>query len=145
MFDCSPIGWLACASLFSVYLASFVGEHKLNGLRFMGRSLLHQPWEKCDDHDDSDKNGHADILTLRIGGRSSVDANIGSNGSHIFLIAVAMLVRTCTSLRRFRIPKEFCKFGVLFACIVASFLGFWSSSRLHFGCPEGSGAPFGEP
>ena len=50
----------------------------------MGRSLLHQSREKCDDHDDSDKNGHADILTLRIGGRSSVDANIGSNGSHIF-------------------------------------------------------------
>ena len=93
----------------------------------------------------SDKNGHADILTLKIGGRSSVDANMGSNGSHNVMIAVAMLVKTCASMRRFRIRREFCKFGVLFACTVASFLGFWSSSRLHFGSPEGSGAPFWEP
>ena len=59
----------------------------------MGRSLLRQPREKCDDHDDSDQNGHADILTLRIDGRSSVDANIGSNGSHNFIIGVAMLMK----------------------------------------------------
>ncbi len=65
----------------------------------MGRSLLHQPREKCDDHDVSDKNGHADILALKIGGRSSVGANIGSNGSHNFVIAVAMLIKTCASLR----------------------------------------------
>ena len=71
----------------------------LNGLRFLGRSLLHQPKGKCDDHDDSDKNGHADILALQIGGRSSVDANIGSNGPHNFMIAVAMLMKTCASLQ----------------------------------------------
>ena len=82
--DCLPIGSLSCASLFSVYLA-----------RFVGRSLLHKAREKCDDHDDSYKNGHADILTLKIGGRSSVDANIGGNGSHNFIIAVAMLMKTC--------------------------------------------------
>ena len=34
---------------------------------------------------------------------------------------------------------------MLFACIVDAFLGLWSSPRLHFGSPEGSGAPFWEP
>ena len=60
----------------------------------MGRSLLHQPKEKCNDHGVSDKNRHADILAFKIGGRSSVDANIGSNGSHHLIIAVAMLMKT---------------------------------------------------
>ena len=55
-----------------------------------------------------------------------------------------MLMKTYASLRRF-LPKNNCKFGVLFACTVASFLDCWSSSRLHFGRPEGSGAPFWEP
>ena len=90
----------------------------------MGRSLLHQPRGKCDDHDDSDKNGHADILTLQIGGRSSVDANIGSNGSHSFIIAVAMLIKTCASLR-------FQDNSSLGCCLLAPWMHFWVSGALQ--------------
>ena len=95
-----------------------------NGLRFIGRSLLHQPREKCDDHDVSDNNGHADILALKIGGRSSVDANIGSNGSHNFIIAVAMLMKTCASLRF----QDNLSLG---CCLLALWMHFWVSGALQ--------------
>ena len=91
----------------------------------MGRSLLHRPREKCDDHDDSDRNGHADILTLKIGGRSSVDANIGSSWSHNFIIAVAMLMKTCASLRFQR------KIVCLGCCLLAMWMHFWVSGALQ--------------
>ena len=99
----------------------------------MGRSLLHQSREECDDNDDSDKNGHADILTLRIGGRSSVDANIGSNGSHHFIIAVAMLMKTCASLRFQENLLALWTHFWISGAFQASILGIPRVQELHFG------------
>ena len=58
-------------------------------------------------------------------------------------MATAALTQTFAAMGHIR--KEFCKFGVLFACTVDAFLGLWRSQSLHFGSPEGSGAPFWEP
>ena len=72
-------------------------------------------------------------MAFKIGGRSSVDANIGSNGSHHFIIAVAMLMKTCASLRfQENLLALWMHFWVSGA-LQGSILGVPRVQELHFG------------
>ena len=84
--------------------------------------FFYQPKQKCDDHDHCNIDGRVDIL--KIGGRSSVEAKNGNEGSHNFLIVVAMFVRFVEFWVIFRIPDSFWRFGVSFACITGAFSVF---------------------
>ena len=91
--------------------------------------FFYQHRQKCDDHDHCNIDGHVDIL--KIGGRSSVEAKVGNEGSHNFLIVVAMSVRSVC----LNVALEF--LGVI--CLHSgSILGFFE----NFGRSEGSAATF---
>ena len=87
--------------------------------------------KKCDDHDHSNIDGHVDIL--KIGGRSSVEAKVGNEGSHNFLIVVAVSVRFVQFWAIFGIPSWFWRFGVSFACVLGPFSDCCRSPRLNSG------------
>ena len=61
---------------------------------------------------------------LKIGGRSSVEAKVGNEGSHNFLIVVARFVRFVQFWVIFEIPNSFWRFGVSFACVLGPFSDF---------------------
>ena len=84
--------------------------------------VFYQPRQEYDDHDHCNIDGRVDIL--KIGGRSSVEAKIGNEGSHNFVIVVAMFVRFVEFWVIFGIPNSFWRFGVSFACVLGPFSDF---------------------